>query len=127
MHVNYAYILLSILYSQARCIRIGTIYNVSLVGQIVSQMNVTSCDECLCRLAKNITFISFNCHLLSKSCEMFGAYNETISYRLINNLNSSFSFIQLPASILITTAVTTPIQTTTTTTTGSAYRYDGIL
>ncbi|CAF1314049.1 unnamed protein product [Adineta ricciae] len=100
------------------CTRIGIIYNVSLVGQTVSQMNVTSCDECLCRLAKNITFISFNCHLLSRSCEMFGAYNDTISYQLISNINSSFSFIQLPPSSSITTAVTTPIKTTTTTTTG---------
>ncbi|CAF1480846.1 unnamed protein product, partial [Adineta ricciae] len=50
-------------------------------------------------------------------------YNETISYQLINNINSSFSFIQLPASTLITTAVTTSIQTTTTTTTGSPCSY----
>lgn len=89
--------------SEINALQYGLLQDAALIGQGGIQINQTSCLQCLCQLMTNGTFVSFNCHESSETCEFFTAYNATVEHHFQNVSTSHFYFLQLPPTSSRTT------------------------
>jgi hypothetical protein len=93
---------------------IPVIHNVSLrMLDYNSTVINGTCDECLCIMLLNATWISaFNCFQNNQTCELFPNPLKTSSLLLMNSSASSIYFISLPVND-IASAVASSMQSTT--------------
>ena len=84
----------------------GIIYNVSL---LIYDENATivngTCEECICLMCLNQTYSSFNCDRINRLCFFNKQTNETQTFRMIPNFNSTFYFLSLPTATDTTTGI----------------------
>ncbi|CAF4219838.1 unnamed protein product [Rotaria socialis] len=102
---------------------VGIIRNASL---ILSNFNITveesSCQTCLCEMFNstgNNSIVSLNCYAYSSNrvtCQMFtmDMYLNSLAFHMIDNVNSTFYFLQLPTIQESTKIVEAAISSSTT-------------
>ncbi|CAF2049441.1 unnamed protein product [Rotaria magnacalcarata] len=102
---------------------VGVIRNASL---ILSNFNITveesSCQACLCEMFNstgNNSIVSLNCYVYSSNrvtCQMFtmDMYLNSPAFHMIDNVNSTFYFLQLPSIQESTKIVEAAISSSTT-------------
>ncbi|CAF2156910.1 unnamed protein product [Rotaria magnacalcarata] len=102
---------------------VGIIGNVSL---ILSNFNITvdesSCQACVCKMFNptgNNSIVSLNCYVYSSNrvtCQMFtmDMYLNSPAFHMLDNVNSTFYFLQLPSIQESTKIVEAAISSSTT-------------
>lgn len=100
-----------ILFPNSQTLPIGIIRNASLFLMNISAnfTNETTCENCVCKMLNsngNLSIVSLNCLIKNVNlvtCELFTMinYQTTSFYKMQNDNNSTFYFLELPTKQLL--------------------------
>ena len=78
-------------------IQVGLIRNMSFtIANTNSTIINGTCQECLCRMAFDAQFSSFNCHTNNQTCQMHSKTNQSQTVNAIVSSSTHFYFFSLP-------------------------------
>ena len=102
-------------------ITFGIIRNVTLdiIGVAAKPFNGT-CNDCVCKITSDSTFVSFNCFHGNLTCELHSASDQGKPFTLAASVNTSFYFLSLP-TFVTTQSTDTCVRELTSTSTGECF------